>query len=51
MYSELFRLLPGNFVVKVLQAIALLAVVVSFLFFIAFPFVETLLPEEPSVNG
>ncbi len=51
MYSALFRLLPGNFVLKVLQVVVLLAFVVSVLFFIVFPFVETLFPEEPSVNG
>lgn len=51
MYSALFRLLPGNFAIKVLQLVFLFLLVVAALFFVVFPFVETLIPEEPSLNG
>lgn len=51
MYSALFRLLPGNFVFKILQLSIILLVVIAFLFLFAFPFVESLIPEDPSVNG
>jgi hypothetical protein len=51
MYSALFRLLPGNFVFKILQVVVMLMVAVAFLFLFAFPFVETLIQEDPSVNG
>lgn len=51
MYSALFRLLPGNFVFKILQVVVMLMVAVAFLFLFVFPFVETLIQEDPSVNG
>lgn len=51
MYSALFRRLPGGNVAKVIQVIALVAGLVSFLFFVAFPLVDSYIPEGPSING
>lgn len=51
MYSALFRKLPGGPVIKTLCLLAILSTVVSVLFFVVFPLVETLVAEDPSLNG
>lgn len=51
MYSALFALLPGNFAMKILQVAALFLGVLAFLIFVAFPFVESLIAEDPSLNA
>jgi hypothetical protein len=51
MYSLLYRILPGGKVTKVLLLIALAAAVLALLFFLVFPIVDSLIPEDPSING
>ena len=51
MYAALFRKLPGNKILKWLQLFALAVVAVLILFTLVFPYVETLIAEDPSING
>ncbi len=51
MYSALFRKLPGNKFLKFIQLAIIAIAFVSLLFFVIFPFVDSILPEDPSVNG
>jgi hypothetical protein len=51
MYSALYRRLPGGKVAKLLQLAALTAALLAFLFFVAFPIVDSYIPEDPSING
>ena len=51
MYQLLYRKLPGGKFAKFLQMTVLLAVVVATLFFVVFPFVDSILQQEPAVNG
>lgn len=44
MYALIWRLLPGPFAVKLLQALVLLAAVLAVLFFVVFPWAEPRLP-------
>ncbi|MGH3687230.1 MAG: hypothetical protein ACRDRU_16435 [Pseudonocardiaceae bacterium] len=44
MYSWIWRHLPGSRVVKVLQALLLVAAVVTLLFLVVFPWLEPQLP-------
>jgi hypothetical protein len=50
MYSALYRKLPGGWVIKSLILFVLLIAVVLALFFVVFPFVETLIAEDPSID-
>lgn len=51
MYSYLYSKLYGGKVAKVLQLIGLGLAVVALLFFVIFPAVESLITEDPSING
>jgi hypothetical protein len=51
MYSLLYRNLPGGKVTKVFLLIALAVAALALLFFLVFPFVDSLMPEDPSING
>jgi hypothetical protein len=51
MYSALYRKLPGGRVIKTLCLVALVSAAVSFLFFVVFPFVETFVAEDPSIDA
>lgn len=51
MYSALYRKLPGGPVIKSLCLLAIFSAVVSALFFVVFPLVETLIAEDPSLNA
>jgi hypothetical protein len=51
MYAALFRILPGNKILKSLQLVLLASVAVLVLFTLVFPFVESLIAEDPSING
>jgi hypothetical protein len=51
MYAALYRKLPGGPVLKSLCLVAILAAVVAALFFFVFPMIETLIAEDPSVDG
>lgn len=44
MYAWIWRHLPGNAVVKAVQAAVLVAVVVALLLFVVFPWLEPVLP-------
>ena len=50
MYSVLYRKLPGGPVIKALCLLAIFSAVVSVLFFVVFPLVETFVAEDPSLN-
>jgi hypothetical protein len=51
MYVWIWRHLPGPLVVRVLQALLLLAAVVALLLFVVFPWVEPKLPwNDVTVN-
>ncbi len=50
MYSALYRKLPGGPVIKTLCLVAIFSAVVSVLFFVVFPLVETVFAEDPSLN-
>lgn len=50
MYAALFRKLPGNKILKWLQLFSLALVAVLILFTMVFPYVETLIAEDSSVN-
>lgn len=51
MYVWIWRHLPGPFVARMLQTIALLAAAVALLFFVVFPEVESRLPyQDVTVN-
>jgi hypothetical protein len=51
MFSLLYKKLPGGRLAKGLQVIAIVAVVVAFLFFGAFPLFDSLLVQDPSIDG
>ena len=44
MYAWIWRHLPGNALVKVVQAAVLVAAVVTLLLFVVFPWLEPVLP-------
>lgn len=51
MYSLLFSKLRGGNLAKVLQILLLVIGFIALLFFVVFPTVDTLIPEDPSING
>lgn len=51
MYSLLYSKLRGGKVAKFLQLLMLVTAFIAFLFFVAFPAINTLIPEDPSING
>lgn len=51
MFSLLYNKLPGGKVAKWAQLAVILVAVVALLFFVIFPAVDTLIPEDPSING
>lgn len=51
MYAAIFRLLPGGRLAKAIQFALIVLGFVALLFFVVFPFIETLIPEDPSLNG
>lgn len=51
MYSALFRALPGSRLWKIIQMVILAALVLVLLFGVVFPAVETIIPQEPALNG
>lgn len=51
MYSALFRALPGNKILKSLQLVVLAGIAVLILFTLVFPVIESLIAEDPSING
>ena len=52
MYVWIWRHLPGPLVVRVLQALLLLAAVIALLLFVVFPWVEPQLPwNDVTVDG
>lgn len=51
MYAAIYRKLPGGPVIKSLCLLAIFSAVVSVLFFVVFPLVETFVAEDPSING
>jgi hypothetical protein len=51
MYSLLYSKLPGGRLVKGLQLVALAAIAVAFLFFVAFPLFDSLFVQDPSIDG
>lgn len=51
MYSLLYRKLPGGKLAKFLQLLGLAVIVLAALIFVVFPFVDTILPQEPEFNG
>lgn len=51
MYAAIFRLLPGGRLAKAIQFALIVLGFVALLFFGVFPFIETLIPEDPSLNG
>ncbi|AOS60870.1 hypothetical protein [Actinoalloteichus hymeniacidonis] len=44
MYGWIWRHLPGPLVVKIIEALVLVAIVISLLLFVVFPWVAPLLP-------
>lgn len=51
MYAWIWRLLPGPFAVKLVQAVLLLAAVLALLFLIVFPWAEPRLPFNDVTAG
>jgi hypothetical protein len=51
MYSLLYSKLPGGRLAKGLQLLGLAAVVITFLFFVAFPLFDSLFIQDPSIDG
>lgn len=51
MYSLLYSKLRGGKIAKFLQLLILTSAFIAFLFFLAFPALDTLIPEDPSING
>jgi len=51
MYKALYNRLPGGTVAKVSQMVALAMLALAFLFFVAFPFVDSLIATDPSINA
>lgn len=51
MYGWIWRTLPGPFVVKLVEAAVLLAVVLALLFFVVFPWAEPRLPFNDVTAG
>lgn len=47
MYGWIWRRLPGNLALRVLQALLLIALVSALLLFVVFPYVEPRLPANP----
>lgn len=50
MYSLLYRSLPGGKLAKWLQLIVLALAVVAILLFLVFPWLDSVVPEDPSIN-
>lgn len=51
MFSLLYNKLPGGKVAKWAQIALIFLTVIAILFFVVFPAVDTLIPEDPSING
>jgi hypothetical protein len=51
MYSLLYRKLPGGKVAKALQLLLLSAAVLAILMLWVFPFADSLIPQDPSIDG
>lgn len=51
MYSLLYRALPGGKLAKLLQLTVLALAVVALLIFLVFPWLDSIVPEGPSING
>lgn len=51
MYGALFRKLPGGPVAKTFFFTGIIVVVICLLIFVVFPFVESLIAEDPSLNA
>ena len=50
MYSLLYRLLPGGNLAKIIQMSLLVIGSLVFLVFVAFPFIDSLIPEDPALG-
>lgn len=51
MYGWIWRMLPGTFPVKLLQAVVLVAAVVALLLFVVFPWISPMLPfNNPTIG-
>jgi hypothetical protein len=50
MYSALYRRLKGGRFAKVTQMILIFAIAISFLIFVAFPYLDSLITTDPIVN-
>ena len=51
MFSLLYNKLPGGPFAKMAQMVAIIGAFVAILFFVVFPAVDALIPEDPSING
>ncbi|MEN9992633.1 MAG: hypothetical protein RLY83_203 [Actinomycetota bacterium] len=51
MFSLLYKKLPGGKVAKMAQMVTIILAFVAVLFFVVFPAVDPLIPEDPSING
>lgn len=51
MYAFIWRILPGPFVVKLVEAVVLLAAVIALLLFVVFPWVEPWVPFNDVTAG
>jgi hypothetical protein len=49
-YSLLYRLLPGGKLAKIIQMSLLVIGSLVFLVFVAFPFIDSLIPEDPALD-
>jgi hypothetical protein len=50
MYSALYKRLKGGRFAKVTQMVLIFAIAIAFLFFVAFPFLDSLITTDPIVN-
>lgn len=51
MYSLLYSKLRGGKLAKFLQLLLLGSAFIAFLFFVAFPSIDSWIPEDPSIDG
>lgn len=51
MYALLYRKLPGGRFAKIFQMLILLGLALAFLSFVLFPYIDSVLPQEPAVNA
>lgn len=51
MYAALFRKLPGGLVAKTFFSAGIVVAALCLLIFVVFPFVESLIVEDPALNA